>query len=93
MKIRGQLAPFALLGSMATIALPASGPFGCLPPTIDSVVKLNGHLWEKHRIEVPAILFADRLWVRISAQIYNELEDYERLASAVLARRPSRAAR
>ena len=76
-------APFALLGSMATIALPASGPFGCLPPTIDSVVKLNGHLWEKHRIEVPAILFADRLWVRISAQIYNDIADYRRLADAL----------
>ena len=76
-------APFALLGSMATIALPASGPFACLSPTIDSVVKINSHLWEKHRIEVPAILFADRLWVRISAQIYNDLADYRRLADAL----------
>jgi isopenicillin-N epimerase len=76
-------APFALLGSMATIALPASGPFACLSPTIDSVVKINGHLWEKYRIEVPAIAFADRLWVRISAQIYNDIADYRRLADAL----------
>jgi isopenicillin-N epimerase len=37
-----------------------------------------------HRVEVPVIAFADRLWVRISAQIYNEIADYRRLADALM---------
>jgi isopenicillin-N epimerase len=76
-------APFSLLGAMATIELPSSAPFTALPPTLDSVVKINAHLWEQHRIEVPAVAFADRFWVRISAQIYNDIADYRRLADAL----------
>jgi isopenicillin-N epimerase len=80
-----QAAPAALLGSMATLALPARGVFAVLPPTLESAAKIHAHLWDKHRVEVPVIAFADRLWVRISAQIYNELSDYRRLAGALLA--------
>ena len=75
--------PFAMLGAMATIGLPARGPFASMAPTLDSTAKIHAHLWEKHRIEVPVIAFADRLWVRISAQIYNGLADYRRLADAL----------
>lgn len=76
-------APFALLGSMATIGLPARGRFAALPPTLDSAAKIRGHLWGEHRIEVPIVAFADRLWARISAQIYNEPADYSRLGDAL----------
>jgi isopenicillin-N epimerase len=78
-------APFALLGAMATIGLPPQGQFSALPPTLESATKIRAHLWEEHRIEVPVTAFADRLWARISAQIYNELSDYHRLADALLA--------
>lgn len=45
---------------------------------------LNHELWQRYRIEVPIVPYADRLWVRISAQIYNMLEQYDRLADALL---------
>lgn len=44
---------------------------------------LNDRLWREHRIEVPIIAFGDWLWVRVSAQIYNEIGDYEKLAAAL----------
>ena len=33
--------------------------------------------------QVPIACWGGRLWVRISAQLYNELADYQRLADAV----------
>ena len=39
-------------------------------------------LTNEHRIMAPAYAFADRLWLRISAQIYNEPADYEHLVAA-----------
>lgn len=79
-------APVSLLGSMATVSLPTDrGPFAGAPATPDSAVAVNAHLWEKHRVEVPVVLFNNRLWVRISAQIYNHIGDYRRLADALAA--------
>ena len=34
----------------------------------------------EHGIEVPVLPIDGKLWVRISAQVYNELPDYEALA-------------
>jgi isopenicillin-N epimerase len=76
-------APDALLGAMATLPLPQHSPFAALPSTIESAKRIRAALWDRHRIEVPAIPFADRIWVRISAQIYNEIGDYRRLADAL----------
>ena len=43
-------------------------------------------LQNEHRIEyVKLFNFGKRVWVRIACQIYNELDDYARLADAVLA--------
>lgn len=42
--------------------------------------KLWSRLYEVHRIQMPVIAFAGALWARPSAQIYNELPDYEALA-------------
>jgi isopenicillin-N epimerase len=38
-------------------------------------------LLQQHQIEVPIHAIEGRLWVRISAQVYNELSDYEALAN------------
>ncbi len=38
-----------------------------------------------NRIEVPVAFVEDSLWVRISAQLYNQVADYEQLAEVVLA--------
>ncbi len=74
----GQCAPAGMLGAMASLALPAA--FGSGRERAEA---LNGWLYARHRIEVPVIPFRRRLLLRISAQAYNEREDYERLARAL----------
>jgi isopenicillin-N epimerase len=71
-------APEGMLGAMAVVRLP-----GQRAATADAAHALNNALWERHRIEVPVMAIGPHLWLRISAQIYNELADYELLAEAV----------
>lgn len=47
---------------------------------------LSRRMWEEHGVEAVVVPFDGRLWVRISAQIYNTPDDYERLAAALLER-------
>ena len=44
---------------------------------------LHDRLLDKHRIQVPFFTIMGTLWLRISAQAYNEISDYHRLANAV----------
>ncbi len=74
----GHCAPAGMLGAMASLALPAAFGSGR-----ERAAALNRLLFERHRIEVPVIPFRRRLLLRISAQAYNEPQDYERLASAL----------
>ncbi|HXQ40134.1 MAG TPA: aminotransferase class V-fold PLP-dependent enzyme [Candidatus Udaeobacter sp.] len=67
-------------GAMASLALPMADPADCR-----AAEALQGRLLDRHRIEVPIFPFAGRIWLRLSAQIYNELADYERLAQALKA--------
>jgi isopenicillin-N epimerase len=79
-------APPALLGTMATIAVPTGrGRFASAPATLESAAAIHGYLWQDHRIEIPVPVFNGRIWVRISAQIYNRIGDYQRLADALAA--------
>ena len=71
-----------LRGAMATVRL--AGFDGLDHP---AALALNDRLWREHGIEVPIIPFGGSLWVRVSAQIYNEMADYRRLADALLASR------
>ena len=41
---------------------------------------LNARMFKEHRIEVPFTAYDDRLWIRISAQRYNHVDQYRRLA-------------
>ena len=45
--------------------------------------RLRHALLVSHRIEVPAFAWRDRLWLRLSAQVYNEYEEFERLAGVI----------
>jgi len=65
-------------GALATVRLP-----GTAGADRAAGLALNDRLWREHGIEVPIIPFANSLWVRVSAQIYNELSDYEKLATAL----------
>ncbi|HEY7727403.1 MAG TPA: aminotransferase class V-fold PLP-dependent enzyme [Candidatus Eisenbacteria bacterium] len=73
--------PESMIGSMATVPLP-----GRLPGTDEGASRLRDALLFEEGIDVELHAARGRLWVRISAQIYNEMADYERLAAAVLRR-------
>lgn len=53
------------------------------PPTADSAPALHGYLLEAKGIEVPISWWQERLWVRISAQIYNTQGDYDAVRDAI----------
>jgi hypothetical protein len=42
--------------------------------------RLAGHLREAHGITAGVMVLDSGLWLRVSAQIYNEIGDYEPLA-------------
>jgi isopenicillin-N epimerase len=75
--------PEAMIGSMATITLP-DAEFDALPPPL-LLDPLQERLRFEHGIEVPILHWpaTPRRWVRISAQLYNAREQYERLAGAL----------
>ena len=71
-------APESMIGSM--VALP-------LPDATGEDDNLNARLFERYRIEVPVMPFPawPKRLIRISAQAYNEPEEYVRLAEALSA--------
>jgi isopenicillin-N epimerase len=70
-----------MIGTMATIPLPER-----LGSTREDAARLRDALLFEDHIEVQLHAWRDRLWVRISAQVYNDMSDMERLAGAVAAR-------
>ncbi len=70
--------PQALVGCMATLPLPQR-----LGQAADEAWRLREWLLREHQIEVGVSARDGRLWVRVSAQVYNEMDDIERLAAAV----------
>ena len=75
--------PESMIGTMATLELPAA-----MGTTADEAIRLRSQLLFEDRIEVALHAFRGRLHARISAQIYNDLDDVERLADAVVRRMP-----
>ncbi|MFA6957578.1 MAG: aminotransferase class V-fold PLP-dependent enzyme [Thermoanaerobaculia bacterium] len=75
-------APDSMIGSMAAVPLP-NGVASEAPSLYGD--PLQDALWERHRIEVPVIPWPapPKRLVRISAQLHNELADYERLGAAL----------
>lgn len=70
--------PEPLVGSMATVMLPAS-----LGATREDAARLRDALLFEDHIEVQVHASRGRLHTRVAAQIYNDMSDYERLAEAV----------
>ena len=70
--------PESLVGTMATVVLPES-----VGRTVDESLDVRDRLLFEHGIEVQLHSFRDRLHARISAQIYNTMEDIEQLAESV----------
>jgi selenocysteine lyase/cysteine desulfurase len=78
------LADESMFGTMWCVRV--SGPR--VPRSGREAVELQDALYAQ-RIEVPVKHLQNRLYVRVSAHIYNTIEDFERLAEAVLALRPA----
>lgn len=74
-------APETAIGSMATLPLPERAG-----TSADDAFRLRDALLFEDGIEVQLHAALGRLWVRVSAQVYNEAADYDRLADAVLKR-------
>ena len=77
-------APESMLGSMATVEIPDHGlgePIGLFHED-----RLTRRLSDRHVIDVPVIQWPEpgQFKLRISAQLYNEVEDYEALAAALV---------
>lgn len=73
--------PESMLGALASVPLPDGDP--ARPPRPPLFLDpLQDELWERHGIEVPVIPWPawPRRLLRISAQAYNTLPQYERLA-------------
>ncbi len=71
--------PRSMRGSIATIPSPVQPS-----PDVEGVTRLARWLRDEARTEPMPVPFAGRMWIRISAQVYNSLDQYERLAEAVL---------
>jgi isopenicillin-N epimerase len=71
--------PRDMVGAMVTVPLPERAG-----TTDDEARRLRLSLLVDDRIEVHVHAWHGRLWTRVSAQIYNDRSDIERLADAVL---------
>jgi len=68
-------------GSMVSVPLPQT--FGSTAG--DAAVLRDALLYEDH-IEAPVMAREGHLWVRVSVQVYNDIDDIEKLAGAIAAR-------
>ena len=74
--------PTAMHASMMAIRLPdALQQAGA---TRETARRLQSELMQRYRIAVAIAAIDGVLWARISAQIYNSAEDYDRLIEAGL---------
>ncbi len=72
-------APDSMIGSIATIPF---APQGSL--SNPQIQQIHDRLYHEHKIELPVFPLDDGLpCLRISAQAYNDVSQYERLATAL----------
>ncbi len=76
-------APDDMLGSMAAVPLP-DGPLEHLDSAL-ATTALQDALYERHRVEVPIVPWprSPKRLVRVSAQRYNDIDDYRKLVHAL----------
>lgn len=78
-----------MIGSMATMVLPTPRQVERAPEALLGIDPLQDRLFHQYGIEVPIIAMDPPLtnwpgrFVRISAQVYNDPEDYRRLGKAL----------
>ncbi len=75
--------PAEMIGSITAVPLPPK--FGAPATTLGSIDLLQNWLWEKFQIEVPIVPWFNptQKLIRVSAQMYNDLDQYRYLAEAL----------
>jgi isopenicillin-N epimerase len=73
--------PREMTGCLVSVPLPISAG-----SSFDEAFSLQHALLYQDRIEIPILEIRGRLYARISAQVYNDISDIERLANAIKAR-------
>src|SRR5262249_22308022 len=73
--------PREMIGSMVTVPLPPQ-----MGTTDEDAARLRPALLVVDRIEVHLFGWRGQLWLRVSAQVYNDRSDIQRLADAVARR-------
>jgi isopenicillin-N epimerase len=68
--------PSDMFAAMVTVRLPLTGE-----ATGARATALMREMADKHRIGAAFVVLENALWVRVAAQAYNEMADYERLAA------------
>jgi isopenicillin-N epimerase len=71
--------PESMVPTMATVRLPER-----LGSTTADATEIRDRLLFEHRIEAPVHALGGALWLRVSAQIYNDMSDIERLGSTIV---------
>ncbi|KAI3427076.1 hypothetical protein D9Q98_007016 [Chlorella vulgaris] len=79
---QGVLGVQAKEATMCSVEMP---PLSGRPPSAQLAGQVHAALRQRYRIEVPVACVRGRLWCRVSAQVYNELGEYQQLADAVKA--------
>jgi hypothetical protein len=75
--------PPAMTAAMSLVPVPEDLPY---PATDEGRARLEADLEQKYSVVVnPTYARDGRIWLRIAAQIYNRIEDYQRLGECVLA--------
>ncbi|XP_052808847.1 uncharacterized protein LOC128237389 [Mya arenaria] len=77
-------APPHMFGSMSLVGLPPSLYAQEKPADYSVAEKIQNDLYHQYNMEVPVKSVQGRLYVRISAHIYNHLGEYELLRDAVI---------
>ena len=70
--------PESMVGCMATVPLPPR-----LGNSVAQATAVKDWLLFERQIEVPILARGGQLWARVSAQVYNDDDDIERLAAAL----------
>jgi isopenicillin-N epimerase len=75
-------APDDMIGAMASVPLPDGTATVIDPQSGDPI---QNALWDRHKIEVPVMIWPSppKRILRVSAQLYNTIDEYESLASAI----------
>jgi len=76
-------APADMFGSMMLVGLPESVHAMFDTVEYSAGEEIQNILYHDYNIEVPIKCVQGHLYVRISAHIYNDLQDYEKLAKAI----------